>query len=144
MPAEAESPGIGHPTASQLGILTAMSNVLRLAIVDPTDSTRDALKSLLLGMDMIWLEAECSRYEFFSDVIAQTHPDIGLVSLDANPDKAVELIASIGETSPDCAVLAVSSSSDGQADTAGDARGGQGIPHPAHPDRRPPQRAGTH
>jgi pilus assembly protein CpaE len=91
-----------------------MSNVLRLAIVDPTDSSRDALKSLLLGMDVIWLEAECSRYEFFSDVIGQTHPDIGLVSLDANPDRAVELIASIGESSPECAVLAVSSSSDGK------------------------------
>ena len=41
-----------------------MSNVLRLAIVDPNDSTRDALKAMLLGMEMIWLEAECSRYEF--------------------------------------------------------------------------------
>ncbi|NLE37069.1 MAG: MinD/ParA family protein [Pirellulaceae bacterium] len=90
-----------------------MSNVLRLAIVDPSDTTRDALKTLLLGMDMIWLEAECSRYEFFADVIAQTHPDIGLVALDANPDKAVDLIAAIAETSPDCAVLAVSSSTDG-------------------------------
>ena len=91
-----------------------MSNVLRLAIVDPTDSSRDALKSLLLGMDMIWLEAECSRYEFFSDVVAQTTPDIGLVSLDANPDKGIDLIASLGESSPECAVLAVSSSSDGK------------------------------
>ena len=42
-----------------------MSNVLRLAIVDPNDASRDALKSTLLGMDMVWLEAECSRYEFF-------------------------------------------------------------------------------
>lgn len=90
-----------------------MSNVLRLAIVDPSDTTRDALKTLLLGMDMIWLEAECSRYEFFADVVAQTRPDIGLVSLDSNPDKAVDLITSIAEASPDCAVLAVSSSTDG-------------------------------
>ena len=46
-----------------------MSNVLRLAIVDPNENTRDTLKSMLLGMDTVWLEAECSRYEFFADVI---------------------------------------------------------------------------
>jgi DNA-binding NarL/FixJ family response regulator len=51
-----------------------MSNVLRLAIVDPNDSSRNALKTMLLGMDTVWLEAECSRYEFFADVISQTHP----------------------------------------------------------------------
>ena len=62
-----------------------MSNVLRLAIVDPSDTSRDALKATLLGMDLVWLEAECSRYEFFADVVAQTHPDIGIVALDAPP-----------------------------------------------------------
>ncbi|MBN2024930.1 MAG: response regulator [Pirellulales bacterium] len=90
-----------------------MSNVLRLAIVDPNDGTRDSLKNMLLGMDMVWLEAECSRYEFFSDVVAQTHPDIGLVAIDANPAKALQLVASINENSPECAVLVVSSSNDG-------------------------------
>ncbi|MBN1908243.1 MAG: response regulator [Pirellulales bacterium] len=90
-----------------------MSNVLRLAIVDPNDATRDALKNLLLGMDMVWLEAECSRYEFFADVVGQTHPDIGLVVMDASPEKALELVSSLAETSPECSVLVVSSSSDG-------------------------------
>ena len=41
-----------------------MSNVLRLAIVDPKDDTRERLKAMLLGMDIVWLEAECSRYEY--------------------------------------------------------------------------------
>lgn len=90
-----------------------MSNVLRLAIVDPKDTTRDALKSMLLGMDMIWLEAECSRYEFFADVVAQTNPDIGLVAIDHDPTKALELVARVSESSPNCAVLVVSSSTDG-------------------------------
>ena len=58
-----------------------MSNVLRLAIVDPNDASRETLKSMLLGMDIVWLEAECSRYEFFADVIGQTRPDIGVVAL---------------------------------------------------------------
>jgi pilus assembly protein CpaE len=90
-----------------------MSNVLRLAIVDPSDSQRESLKSMLLGMDMIWLEAECSRYEFFADVVAQTNPDIGLVAIDADPQKALDLVTRLGAASPDCAVLVVSSSNDG-------------------------------
>ncbi len=90
-----------------------MSNVLRLALVDPDDTQRESMKSMLLGMDMIWLEAECSRYEFFGDVVAQTTPDIGLVCIDTDPEKALELVAQLGEASPACAVLVVSSSSDG-------------------------------
>ena len=79
-----------------------MSNVLRLAIVDPNDVTRDTLKSMLLGMDVVWLEAECSRYEFFADVVAQTNPDIGVVVLDNDPEKALTLVAQLQETSPGC------------------------------------------
>jgi pilus assembly protein CpaE len=90
-----------------------MSNVLRLAIVDPSDSQRESLKSMLLGMDMIWLEAECSRYEFFADVVAQTNPDIGLVAIDGDPQKALDLVTRLGNASPNCAVLVVSSSNDG-------------------------------
>ncbi len=90
-----------------------MSNVLRLAIVDPSDSSRDALKTVLLGLDMVWLEAECSRYEFFSDVIAQTHPDIGVVAIDKDPDKALALVEQLQQTSPDCAVLIISGTTDG-------------------------------
>ena len=82
-----------------------MSNVLRLAIVDPNDSQRESLKAMLLGMDMIWLEAECSRYEFFADVVAQTNPDIGLVAIDADPQKALELVGRLAVASSDCAVL---------------------------------------
>ncbi|NQT39154.1 MAG: AAA family ATPase [Planctomycetes bacterium] len=90
-----------------------MENVLRLAIVDPDDRARDALKATLLGMDMIWLEAESSRYEFFTDIVAQTNPDIGLIGLDGDPDKALNLVAELAASCPDCSVLVVSSSTDG-------------------------------
>jgi pilus assembly protein CpaE len=90
-----------------------MGNVLRLAIVDPNDTQRESLKSLLLGMDMIWLEAECSRYEFFADVVAQTNPDIGLVAIDSDPQKGLDLVTRLSASSPNCAVLVVSSSNDG-------------------------------
>lgn len=91
-----------------------MSNVLRLAIVDPNDSTRESLKNMLLGMDAVWLEAECSRYEFFADVVAQTHPEIGVVGLHSDPEKALQLLERIRTSSPECSMLVVSDSSDGQ------------------------------
>src|SRR5262245_14663935 len=91
-----------------------MSNVLRLAIVDPTDASREALKNLLLGMDTVWLEAECSRYEFFADVVGQTHPDIGVINIDNDPEKSLQLIERIRDGSPECAILVISSTSDGQ------------------------------
>ena len=90
-----------------------MSNVLRLAIVDPSDASRNALKAKLLGLDTIWLEAECSRYEFFADVIAQTHPDIGIVAMDQDPDKALHLVEELSQSAPECHILVVSSSNDG-------------------------------
>lgn len=90
-----------------------MPNVLRIAVVDPKDSSRDSLKTMLLGLDSVWLEAECSRYEFFADVIAQTNPDVGFVALDSNPDKALDLVTSLAKSAPNCAVLVISSSTDG-------------------------------
>ena len=90
-----------------------MSNVLRLAIVDPKDDTRERLKAMLLGMDIVWLEAECSRYEFFPDVISQSKPDVGVIALDADSTKAISLLERMRTDAPDCAILAVSATSDG-------------------------------
>ena len=70
----------------------AMKHVIRLAIVDPKDSSRAALKNMLLGIDTVWLDAECSNYEYFADVAMQTQPDIALISLDFNPEVALELV----------------------------------------------------
>ncbi len=90
-----------------------MKTVVRLALVDPVDSTRNALKHLLVGIDTVWLEAECSRYEFFTDVAMQTLPDIALISLDSDPAKAMALVGRISQDLPACNVLVTSSSSEG-------------------------------
>lgn len=90
-----------------------MSHVLRIAIVDPDDATRGALKSSLLGLDTVWLEAECSRYAFFPDVVSQTNPDVGLVNLDSEPDEGVKLVESLARNNPEMALLVCSSSTDG-------------------------------
>src|SRR5437667_341108 len=55
-----------------------MRDVQRIAIVDPSDVTREELRNVLLGMESVWLEAECSRYEFFFDVISQSQPDVAV------------------------------------------------------------------
>ncbi len=90
-----------------------MTNVLRIALVDPNDETRESLKGMLLGMDTVWLEADCSRYEFFLDVIEQTAPDVGVVSLDSDSEKAIRLIARLATDAPETVVLAASESTDG-------------------------------
>jgi pilus assembly protein CpaE len=91
-----------------------MSNVLRLAIVDPDDSTREEIKQTLQGLEMVWLEAECSRYEFFPDTVGQSNPDIGIVVLDSDVEKAILLMEQLKESNASCEIIAISSSTDGQ------------------------------
>jgi pilus assembly protein CpaE len=91
-----------------------MSNVLRLAMVDPNDGSREKLKAMLLTIESIWLEADCSRYEFFPDVIQQTNPDVGVLALDADPNKTIGLVERLTKECPDCVLLVVSGSNDGQ------------------------------
>ncbi len=90
-----------------------MKSVLRLATVDPDERTRNSLKSMLLGIDTVWLEAECSRYEFFMDVAQQTQPDIALINVDSNHSRGVQLVGEVSRALPNCSVLVVSSSQEG-------------------------------
>ncbi|MCA9212328.1 MAG: pilus assembly protein CpaE, partial [Planctomycetales bacterium] len=89
-----------------------MANVLRLAIVDPDDGNRDDLKTLLLGIDSVWLEAECSRYDFFPSIVEQSSPDVGVIAIDSDPDKAMSLIEQLS-SSGSCQIAVVSASNDG-------------------------------
>jgi pilus assembly protein CpaE len=86
---------------------------VRLALVDPCDQTRDALRDSLLGLDTVWLEAECARYEFFADVVRQSQPDIALVAMDSNPQVALSLIQQLAQEFPQLGILAASSRTDG-------------------------------
>ncbi|MEO1526947.1 MAG: AAA family ATPase [Planctomycetota bacterium] len=90
-----------------------MSNVLRIALVDPNDETRENLKGMLLSMETIWLEADCSRYEFFPDIIEQTSPDVGVIALDSDADKAIRLVERLASDASETVILAASESTDG-------------------------------
>lgn len=81
----------------------------RIAIVDPNEASRESLRSLLLGVDFVWLEAECARYEYFHDVIQQSMPDMVIVSLDADREKALGMISQLAMEHPQLPILTVSS-----------------------------------
>src|SRR6266481_7965559 len=91
-----------------------MRDVQRVVLVDPSDATREPLRNLMLGVESVWLEAECSRYEFFFDVVAQSNPDVAVVALDADPNKALQLISQLSIDRPELGILAVSAKGDGQ------------------------------
>src|SRR5207253_4538561 len=91
-----------------------MKDVSRIAIVDPSDSTREPLRNMLLGVESVWLEADCARYEFFLDVLQQSSPDVAVVAIDADTTKALLLISEIHAQCPMIPVLAVSGKNDGQ------------------------------
>ena len=80
----------------------------RIAIVDPTESSRESLRALLLGVDFVWLEAECARYEYFFDVIQQSMPDLAVVALDADKNKALQMIAELTIEHPKLPILTIS------------------------------------
>jgi pilus assembly protein CpaE len=92
-----------------------MKDVQRIAIVDPSDATREPLRNLLLGVEAVWLEAECSRYEFFIDVARQSCPDAVVITLDADHQKALQLIQQLTVEFPHMPILAVSARGDGQS-----------------------------
>ena len=91
-----------------------MSGTLRISICDPDEKTRDYLKKYLIGMDQIWLEADCSRYEFFSDIVAQTTPDVAIIDIDADEEKALALVETLSRTHPTVGIIVVSLRTDGQ------------------------------
>lgn len=91
-----------------------MSGTLRVAICDPNESSREAIKKSLIGMDQVWLEADSSRYEFFPEIIEQAKPDVAIVDIDNDEDKALALVEQISKSHSKCGVIVVSSLADGQ------------------------------
>ncbi|HYH66219.1 MAG TPA: AAA family ATPase [Urbifossiella sp.] len=80
----------------------------RVAIVDPNESTRESLRTLLMGVDFVWLEAECARYDYFLDVVRDNTPDLAIVTLDADKSKALQMIGQISAENPKLPILTIS------------------------------------
>src|SRR5579862_5400856 len=90
-----------------------MKTIVRLALVDPDEASRSLLKSLMLGFDNLWLEAECSRYQSSLDQIRQHRPDLVLINLDSDSTAALSLVADFARELPECQILACSSAAAG-------------------------------
>ena len=83
----------------------------RIAIVDPNEASRESLRTLLLGVDFVWLEAECARYDFFFDVVQQSTPDLVVVALDADRPKSLGMIQLLANQYPKMPIITISSDS---------------------------------
>jgi pilus assembly protein CpaE len=83
----------------------------RIAIVDPNEASRESLRTMLLGVDFVWLEAECARYEYFFDVIQQSTPDLAIVSLDGDKQRALGMVGQLAHDYPGLPIVTVSSDS---------------------------------
>src|SRR6476646_10480483 len=83
----------------------------RIAIVDPNEASRESLRTMLLGVDFVWLEAECARYEYFFDVIQHSTPDLVIVALDGDKQKALGMVGQLSTEHPRLPILTVSSDS---------------------------------
>src|SRR4051812_2727374 len=83
----------------------------RIAIVDPHEANRESLRTMLLGVDFVWLEAECARYEYFFDVIKQSTPDLVIVALDSDKTKALTMVGHLATEYAYMPIVTVSSDS---------------------------------
>ncbi len=83
----------------------------RIAIVDPNEASRESLRTLLLGVDFVWLEAECARYDYFFDVVQQSTPDLVVVALDADRPKALGMIQQLAVQYPKLPIITISADS---------------------------------
>ena len=91
-----------------------MSETLRISICDPDEASKENLKRYLVGMDQVWLEADCARYDFFKEIVDQTKPDIALIAIDSDEEKALELIAQVKSAHKGIGIVVISSRTDGQ------------------------------
>jgi pilus assembly protein CpaE len=91
-----------------------MSHFLRLVIVDPERSTCASLRSMLLAIEHINIEAECSCYEDFFDVVTRLGPDVAVMAVDRDPETCLRQLQQLVAQFPECHFFVTSSSSDGE------------------------------
>ncbi len=89
-----------------------MNLVLRTVIVERDSVLRKELRTSLTGMDLVRLDAEYPDCSAFS--LAGELPDVVLVGVDSDTDRALDLIHRLSRHAPRCGVCAVSRSNDGQ------------------------------
>lgn len=94
-------------------MVSKMSSLLHVAIVDSVDETREVLqREISACSDTAWLEADCQRYEVFVDVVQAHEPHVAMVSVDGDPSVAIPLIHDLASKFPKLAVVGVGTNTD--------------------------------
>jgi len=89
-----------------------MRDVIRVVLVDPNEESRRTLQRLLGSLNSLWLAEAFTTYKAASSRVAEIAPDLCLVSLDAEPGAAVELIGNLCQGNPGTIVLPASAACD--------------------------------
>ncbi len=90
----------------------ASAGTLRILLVEPDETKRDAMEHLLGSLGNIWLVASCASYEEAASA-AGAAVDIVLIGLDHDPDAACALLTAQAASHPLRGLLPVSHSKDG-------------------------------
>ncbi len=91
---------------------SVMNLVLRTVVVDRDVTIRREIKTALAGTDLVWLEAEYA--DFGAVPLSGAAPDVLLVGVDSDTERALDLISRMARQLPRCGICAVSRSHDGQ------------------------------
>jgi pilus assembly protein CpaE len=89
-----------------------MRDVIRVALVDPSEESRTALQRLLGAVGSLWIAEVFTTYQAVASRIAEIAPDLCLVTLDSDPAQAIELIGNLSQLSPGAVVLPASRTCD--------------------------------
>jgi pilus assembly protein CpaE len=85
-----------------------MKEAIQIVLVDPIDSSSQALQRLLSGVSSLWVSEVLTSYQGAAKRVAEVAPSLVIVNIDEDQSQAVNLIATIVQNSPGVAVLPAS------------------------------------
>lgn len=90
-----------------------MKGVTRIVLVEPVAESRAELQTLLESVGTIRLAEACAGYEGVAEVVERVRPDLVVLGLDGDPERAEAMIPALLGLSAAPAVLPASCSRDG-------------------------------
>jgi pilus assembly protein CpaE len=89
-----------------------MKDVTRIVLVDPNEQSREAFRRLLGGMSAFWLTEVFTSYQNLGVRVKEIGAHLTIVTLDHEPNQAIELIQAMSQVDPNAVILPASRTSD--------------------------------
>lgn len=89
-----------------------MMEVIRVALVDPSEESRRTLQRLLGTLGSLWIAEVFTDYHDAAQRIGEIAPDLCLINLDSNQTQALDLIGGLCRANPDAVALPASANCD--------------------------------